>query len=41
MVTEGETWGGMDWEVEIGVDTLLYTKSISNMDTQYSSGNSI
>ena len=42
MVTEGETlWGGMDWEVGIGIYTLLYIKFIGNKDPPYSSGKSI
>ena len=42
MVTKGETLeGGMDWEIGIGIYTLLYTKSIGNKDLLYSSGKSI
>ena len=42
MVTEGEMlWGGMGWEVGIGIYTLLYTKLISNKDLLYSTGKSI
>ena len=42
MVTKGKTLGeGMDWEVEIGIYTLLYTKFISNKDLLYPLGKSI
>ena len=30
MVTRGEMWSGMDWEVGVDICTLLYTKLISN-----------
>ena len=32
------TGGGINWEVEIGIHTLLYTKSTSNKDLLYSTG---
>lgn len=36
----GETLrGGINWEVAIGPDTLLCTKSVSNQDLLYSTGN--
>ena len=42
MVTRGEkVGGGMDWEVGIGIYTLLYIKFIGNKDPPYSSGKSI
>ena len=41
MVTKGETLGeGINWEVGIGIDTLLYTKPESNTDPLYSLGKS-
>lgn len=33
--------GGMDWEVGIGMYTLLYAKSVNNKDLLYISGKSI
>ena len=44
MVTEGETWvgAGRDWEVGIGIYTLLYTENQSVTRTySYSLGKSI
>ena len=39
MVNKGETLrGGMNWEVENGIYTLLYTKFTGNKDQLYSSG---
>ena len=41
-MTEGETLReGMDWEVGIGIYTLLYTKSMGNKSLLYSRGKSI
>ena len=34
-------WGGINWEVGIGIDILLYTKWVSNKDLLYSTGKSI
>ena len=40
MVTRGEGWGGgIDWEFEIDMYTLLYLKQITNKDLLYSTGN--
>ena len=42
MATKGEMLeGGMNWEVGIGICTLLYTKSVGNKDLLYSSWKSI
>ena len=41
-VDKGERWrGGMNWEVGIGIGTLLYAKQIINKDLLYSTGNNI
>ena len=40
VVDKGERWrGGMNWEVGIGICTLLYAKQIINKDLLYSTGN--
>ena len=42
MVTKGKTLGvRMDWEVGIGIYTLLYTKLTGSKDLLYSLGKSI
>ena len=41
MVTKGDRSGkGMDWELEIGMYTLLHLKHTTNKDRLYSTGNS-
>ena len=39
MVTKGEG-GGINWDIEIDIYTLLYIKQIPNKDLLYSTGNS-
>ena len=36
----GKGWGGINWEIGIDIQTLLYIKEITNKDLLYSTGNS-
>ena len=40
MVTKGEGWEGINWEIGIDTYTLPYIKLITNKDLLYSTGNS-
>ena len=40
MVTKVESGGGVNWEIGIDIDTLLYLKQLTNKDLLYSTGNS-
>ena len=40
MVTKGEIWGRINWEIGIDIYTLLYIKQITNRNPLYSTGNS-
>ena len=37
---QGISEGGINWEIEIDIYTLLYIKQITNKDLLYSTGNS-
>ena len=40
MVTRGERWRGINWEIGIDIYTLLYIKQITNKDLLCRTGNS-
>lgn len=38
IVTKGKRWRGKNWEIWIDIDTLIYTKQITNNDLLYNAG---
>ena len=40
MINKGERRGGINWEIGVDINTLLYIKQITNKDLLYSRGNS-
>ena len=40
MLIMGKNEGGINWEIGIDIDTLLYIKQITNKNLLYSTGNS-